>query len=257
MAISRRSFLRTVTACSSLMPWPGFAPAGFDPGLARRPFESSGAVLVDSGEACLLPESLAGYEDGLRVIGSGYTRATAESVPFSPLILVPGLAGGATALTRKLRTFAQHGSVVVIESGAIFQDGPEFEDHRRLLRDDFSVGTEVPVALCEDQPQKQISIGVRGAGEFKRPGGLPLEVLPYIDFLWPIQVKIRDFSRAIPVSVEGGEVVAISGFSVAVRKCMGRGSVVFLGSPAGPSILAADSEARNWLYAVLAQGVRN
>jgi len=254
MTITRRSFLGTVAAYSSVLPWAGFARTGFSRRFARPQFELSGIVLADLKESCRLPESLAGYEFGLKAMGAEYQRVPADSIPFCPLIIVPGLASGGTGITRRIRDMVESGSSVLIESGAIFHDFSEFEDHRRMMRSHFSIDAEPPVVLWEPRGTQSLDrLDLRSNSTPRQPAAGTTASLPYIDYLWPLETKIRDFSRAIPVCSENGEVVAVSpgGVPVAVRRRLGLGSVIFLGSPVGPAILSGDREARKWLHAVV------
>ncbi|GEM_PF-1210773 len=254
MTITRRSFLGTVAAYSSVLPWAGFARSSFGRRFARPQFELSSIVLADLQGSCRLPESLAGYEFGLKAIGAEYQRVPADSIPFCPLIIVPGLASGGTGITRRIRDVAESGSSILIESGALFHDLSEFEDHRRMLRSHFSIDAEPPVALWEHRGAQSLSrLDLSASSTPGQPAAGAIGSLPYIDYLWPFETKIRDFSSAIPVSSENGEVVAVSpgGVPVAVRRRLGLGSVIFLGSPVGPAILSGDREARKWLHAVV------
>lgn len=256
MTITRRSFMGTLAAYPSVLPWAGFGRTGLIRRFAHPQFELSSIVLADLKGSCGLPESLAGYEFGLRAIGAEYQRASADFIPFCPFVIVPGLAGGETGFTRRVRDMAEAGSTALIESGALFHNLSEFEDHRLMMRSYFSIDAEPPVALWRHRGAPSLSrLDQRKGSTPGQPPASPIAALPYIDYLWPVQTKIRDFSRAIPVSSANGEVVAVSpgGDPVAVRRRSGLGSVIFLGSPAGPAILSGDREALNWLQAIVDQ----
>jgi len=109
------------------------------------------------------------------------------------------------------------GGWLIFESGAGFGG---FEAQREMIGRHFGLTIEPPLDLW-------------AAGE----------TVPYIDFHWPIKTKVRDFSRVVPVSVEGAEIIGTAGGKpVAAR----RGTLIFLGSPIGPSLLAGDREAHLW-----------
>ncbi|MGH9454285.1 MAG: hypothetical protein ACRD2O_10000 [Terriglobia bacterium] len=206
-----------------------------------------------------MPESLAGYECGLKAIGASYTTATTESMPFCPLIIVPGFAGGEARGARKIRDLAYRGSTVLIESGALFDDPSEGEAHRRILRSHFSIDTKAPIALRDHREERsKANLATRKLLTLRESIDAPMSSLPYVDFVWPHLTKIRDFSRAVPVYSDDAQVVAVSpgGIPVAVRRRIGRGTMIFLGSPVGPSILAGDPEAREWLYGVVSQSYK-
>ena len=79
------------------------------------------------------------------------------------------------------------------------------------------------------------------------------QAVPYVHYQWPSQAKVRDFSRAIPVSALTGDVIAKAGdLRVARKTRVGKGMLFFLGSPMGPALLGGDSDAGAWLYSVTA-----
>ncbi|MGA2589793.1 MAG: hypothetical protein ABSH32_07760 [Bryobacteraceae bacterium] len=75
---------------------------------------------------------------------------------------------------------------------------------------------------------------------------------PYVDFTWPVEAKIREFFPLVLQPKPGDRVIATyAGKPVAVRRQAGRGSLILLGSPVGPALLAGDPDARRWLASVL------
>jgi hypothetical protein len=74
--------------------------------------------------------------------------------------------------------------------------------------------------------------------------------MPYIAYSWPASAQIRDFSRVVPLgrrSEGAGEIIArVDGLPVALKRRLGRGDLIFLGSPLGPALWAGDAEARRW-----------
>ena len=72
--------------------------------------------------------------------------------------------------------------------------------------------------------------------------------IPYVDFVWPVRAKIREFFPRVCKVRYGDQVIAThAGVPVALR----RGRRILLGSPIGPSLAAGDPDARRWLAAVL------
>jgi len=56
----------------------------------------------------------------------------------------------------------------------------------------------------------------------------------------------------IPVVAERPDVIAWTGLlAVGMKKRVGKGTLVFLGSPLGPALLAGDPEAREWVRSVV------
>ena len=74
------------------------------------------------------------------------------------------------------------------------------------------------------------------------------DYFPYVEYVWPVRVKIREFE---PVALTPGpedEIIAtFSGQPVGLRRRTGDGVLITLGSPLGPIFLAGDPDARRWL----------
>ena len=133
-----------------------------------------------------------------------------------------------------MRRALERGATVILESGAGFTpaDGPEFRVHQGVLRDALQLRVESPVDVWTADAQ------TRG--------------VPYVDFTWPCAAKVRDFSRVVPLGQQEGRIIArINGLPVALTRRVGRGTLVFLGSPVGPALWTGDVEARRWLRDVL------
>lgn len=213
MGITRRHFLGCVA---------GSLTAGLPFAVPRRGEASPGRVILDLREHCGLRESVAGYESALAGLGTGVTtRGTLLIVP-AALDIPPPAVG---AIRRCLRA----GATVLLESGAGFAAGRDFRAHRAVLRDQLGVHIEAPVRL------------------WSRPDA---RGMPYIDYSWPASAQIRDFSRVVPLgrrSEGAGEIIArVDGLPVALKRRLGRGDLIFLGSPLGPALWAGDAEARRW-----------
>jgi hypothetical protein len=71
---------------------------------------------------------------------------------------------------------------------------------------------------------------------------------PYVDFTWPVPVKIREFFPRLLSPRPGDSVIATyAGAPVALR----RGRLILLGSAIGPSLATGDPDAHRWLSNVL------
>lgn len=227
MSISRRGFLGCATGASVL----GLAgAAGLDSSFASPPSPQSGCVLAEPAAGCPLPDSATGYAAALSSSKIPSKRASFQSFPFARTIIVP--AGGATE-ARSLALLKEHlenGSVVLYESAAAFLGSNEFDFHKRVIRSVFGLSLHAPVRLWESADSLKNS--------------------PYIDYHWPVVTKIRDFSRVIPVDAGDGETIAwFHDLPVATRRRIGKGMLVYLGSPLGPHFLSGDREAGCWLRA--------
>jgi len=124
------------------------------------------------------------------------------------------------------------GTRLVIESGSGFLDDPEFVVHQGLLQHYFNIAVLPPVDLWASNVYCHA---------------------PYIDYLWPHATKVRDFSRITPVAANKREIIGWAGdVPVALKRRMGRGELIFLGSPIGPALGAGDLEAARWVQSVVA-----
>ena len=75
---------------------------------------------------------------------------------------------------------------------------------------------------------------------------------PYVDFIWPVRARIREFCPLHLAPAPGDTVIAtFGGKPAALRREVGRGTLILLGSPVGPALLSADPDARRWVAGVL------
>jgi hypothetical protein len=71
---------------------------------------------------------------------------------------------------------------------------------------------------------------------------------PYVEYLWPVRVKIREFAPVKLTPAPGDEIIAtFLGQPVGLRRSVGDGTLITLGSPLGPVFLTGDPDARRWL----------
>jgi hypothetical protein len=71
---------------------------------------------------------------------------------------------------------------------------------------------------------------------------------PYVDYAWPVNVKIREFAPVCIDPVAGDEIIGtLAGKPVALRRKVGSGTLVMIGSALGPVFLTGDADARRWL----------
>ncbi len=144
------------------------------------------------------------------------------------MLIIPAAFEITAGLVGRIHAQLVAGGQVLLESGATFAHLDEFQAHRTELRERWGLEIEPPIDLAR--------------------GGCGRGRVPYVDYDWPCAVKIRDFSRVIPVSASAREVIARAGsVPVALKRQVGRGSLIFLGSPLGPALWAGDAEARRWL----------
>lgn len=246
MKISRRSFLASASAsaanlCFSLKP----ARAA----LRREPEAEPDCIVLDLQSQCALRESLAGYQhasDAAQIV-------TADSFTFSPgrcrLAILPALGAMHSRTLRLVFTLLESGAQVLLESGAAFLSPAEFAAHQRALRDCFDLTIEAPVNLWPQRSADAIADppSYRPLGRAAQTPG----AIPYVQYDWPADAWVRDFSRVLPLSRISGKSAEVIGrvgkFVVAAKKQVGNGMLTFLGSPLGPALRGGDPDARRWL----------
>src|SRR5881397_3866821 len=157
-------------------------------------------VVLDLKGACLR-ESVAGYQ---AVLG--------QIVPRCATLIVPGALEIAASVAREVVTGLRAGATVILESAAGFVAERDFRGQRDILRSVLGVHIDTALQLW--------------------PRGVP-----YIDYNWPFPAKIRDFSRAVRLPRQPGAMIAaVDGVPVALRRRIGRGTLIVLGSPLGPAL---------------------
>ena len=247
---SRRIFLSLATGivATRLPRRTADAPRGH---VAATWLEPPDCVLVDAQQQCALPESLAGYESALAADGARFYRTSAGPLPYSKTIIVPACLALRPEITQEIVAALKGGSRVVLESGAGFAMPSDFAGHQEWLRNYWDVQVEAPVDLW--RPPNDPLAHSRWPGRLTIHNSPLPRGAPYVDFHWPFRTKVRDFSRVLPVSALEEHVVASCGhWSVASKHTKGEGTLVFLGSPLGPALLAGDAEAHRWLRAIIA-----
>ena len=90
------------------------------------------------------------------------------------------------SLARRLREAAWSGASVLIELGLAFVDEPLERAQRFLISEEFDLTLGDVVRLWDDGRSR----------------------VPYVRYLWPIDVWVRDFSSVVAVSGAGWRVIA-------------------------------------------------
>jgi hypothetical protein len=79
----------------------------------------------------------------------------------------------------------------------------------------------------------------------------PSTYFPYVEYSWPVRVKIREFAPVQLTPVAGDEIIAtFMGQPVGLRRRVSDGMLITLGSPIGPVFLTGDPDARRWLNGI-------
>jgi len=246
MRINRRRFLEVSTGAAALFS----AQAGMRGEIKIASQGKRECVLLDLEAQCCLGESFLGYGKILanaRVVSTG---SFPKSIIGCPTVIVPAAGMIDFAGTQYIKESLRAGSLVLFESGGGFLTSVEFARHQQLLERHLKVVADSPVNLWAGEIKHGSN---RRAGQQFSHNAVGNFPAPYIDYNWPIKAKVRDFSRVVPLAEQYGEVIGVMGkLPIALRKRVGKGTLVFLGSPIGPHLHAGDSEAERWLKSVLA-----
>jgi hypothetical protein len=187
-------------------------------GLDTKPADIAGLEII-SEPNCLSEESAAGFRSLIAAKRGCKPRSDIKNV-----ILFCGTSKIDTPHAIGLRERATCGAWIIWECSPVCCNLQNFAKQRRILRDLFGIVLREPIPMSPDQLRK------RGM---------------YIRYRWPCEALIRTFSVVIPVACSDGEMIAHYGrMPIAIRRRIGRGGMVFLGSMLGPNIRAEELEAQ-------------
>lgn len=249
MNISRRDFLGSMTSAAATL-W-SFRPIGLDT-LGSRLEPDLDCVLVDLNSHCTLRESFQGYQVALANEHNHLKGVNLNSRLRCRMAIVPGLGVMGPAVAATLAGLLKAGTNLLLESGAGFLGPSEFASHQNMLDRYFDIAIDPPVNLWSAESTDKAFYTHR-AGRHPRTNRDSREPVPYVNYVWPREAKVRDFSRVIPVSAREGDLIGrVGAFPVALKRRVAMGTLIFLGSPMGPALRAGDSEARSWLRLVSA-----
>ena len=225
--------------------------------------------LMKLDDCCASRESLRGYETALRECGARFVISAPDAVEVAHTVVVPGCVRLDPNAARRLSESLQEGSLVLLESGAGFAGPADFETHQQLLASHFGLDVARPLHLWERAvgegsampPSRRSPQNLRPQIPRRHPAvSHPGARVPYVDYVWPVRAKIRDFSCVVPLSTAASQTAdgaawdvigRAEGWAVAAKRKVGKGIVVFLGSPLGPALWSGDREARGWLRELL------
>jgi hypothetical protein len=230
MELTRRRFLECATGALAMAALPRASrPLGRRRSPGDRGVE---CALLDLEEECCIAESIAGYESALAQLGVSTARTVAPSAPRCAMLIVPAFWRTSPAAGVIIRRSLDDGATVILEAGAVFADadGADFRAHRDSLREELRLDVAAPLSLW---PRRASADGS-----------------PYVDYSWPVAVRVRDFSRVVPVTSHQPRdtiIARVRDVPVALMRRVGSGTLIFLGSPLGPALHSGDAEARQWL----------
>jgi hypothetical protein len=206
-------------------------------------------ALLDLCINCSLRESIRGYRAALATKYQQLSPSEFNSLSQCRVAIAPGVGMMDAVLSSVLSGLLQSGSTLLLESGAGFLSQYEFALHQRMLHQYFDITVDRPVDLWR-KPEYNAIRKPRPA-RYPRNESDNRQAVPYVHYRWPSEAKVRDFSRAIPVSAPTGNAVGkIGDLTVAWKTRLGKGMLIFLGSPMGPALGAGDSDAGAWLHSV-------
>jgi hypothetical protein len=249
MKVSRREFVNTAgcAAAAGLCALPSFGFAAASNPDART---SAGCTLLDLESNCALPESLAGMRTAL---GGEYRRVAEIAFDGTDSVVVVPAAGAVQAETfDSVRKLIEHGTTVLWESGAAFLEPSDFARQQALTLEHFGVSMAQPIDVWSRSASQRLNAEAKNQSA-RNVRAIGHERVPYVEFRWPRETRIRDFSRAIPVSAAKGQAIAHWGeIPIAWRKSLGAGTLIFVGSPIGPALYSGDSDAASLFSAMIA-----
>ena len=159
---------------------------------------------IISDATCLSIESLSGFR-------SLYARSSSN-------IIVAGVQGIAPALASAIWERVNYGSWLVWDHAPHFTSAADRRRQAELLNELFGIRLGEAISASHSEL--------------------------YVRYLWHVPQLVRTFLAYTPVLCSPNEAVATYGnVPVAVRRRVGRGGVVFLGSMLGPQLKAGDREA--------------
>ena len=282
MTTSRREFLGAAAGTVAALPlgWQWISSQdGAMEGPAARAAPPAPAIfgcrLLDLPACCALPESLMGYAQGLRLSPTELAAidfAKLNAASLRSTLIVPGLSAAPPETARRLQAAVDAGARLLVECGALFAGEAQFELHQRMLRSHFALEVQPAIDLWP----ATVSAAAAGAGShhpahyadrfpfrlgrqaFTSLSDISHSRTPYIEYTWPVKTLVRDFSRVVAVTVRLGDTIVAycpspSGdrLPIALKRQVGEGTLIYLGSPVGPVLLGGDAQARTWLRSVL------
>ena len=159
---------------------------------------------IISDASCLSVESLSGF----RSVHAGDAN----------VIIVAGVQSLAPVLAKAICSRVNRGSWLVWDQAPHFVNAADLRMQAKFLNASFGVTMGDPTSVsCSEL---------------------------YVRYSWPVPCLVRTFLTCTPVFCLPNEVIASYGnMPVALRRPIGRGGIVFLGSMLGPQLKAGDREA--------------
>jgi hypothetical protein len=218
--------------------------------LCSSPERALDCALLDLDTHCVLRESLQGYQAALGDKYNHFPEAGLNSKRPCRMAIVPGLGSMDPAMAETLSSLLDAGTHVLLESGAGFLNPADFTAHQKMLYRYFDIEIGAPVELWSRQSAEDALFRHRPQRQPGKKLNSP-ESIPYVNYSWPRQTSVRDFSRVLPVSAKAGDIIGRVGvLPIALKRRTSGGMLIFLGSPLGPALRAGDPQGRSWCLSV-------
>jgi hypothetical protein len=170
------------------------------------------------------------HEDHLLATESarGYSQVLAASTGKSVerCSIVAGLRNLAKREGYLLADAVEKGRWLLIESGTSFATASESSYHRHLMRELFGlqIGLHAPSQDLKDL---------------------------YVTYEWPTRCMVRHFGGAVGIEADDQNVIARAGrMPIAVRMTVGKGGIIYIGTPLGPVLPSGDRDAIELAWAL-------
>ncbi len=158
----------------------------------------------------------------------GYSQVLASSMSKSVdgCSVVAGLRTLAEREGYLLADAVGEGRWLLIESDLCFATASESAYHRHLMRELFGLQLGLPVTSQD------------------------LNDL-YVTYDWPVRCMVRHFGGGVAIEADDDDVIArAGGMPIAVRKTVGKGGIIYIGTPLGPLLTSGDREAIQLAHAL-------
>src|SRR5579863_5903042 len=213
MKISRRTFLDGIGGTTAAL-------FSIHPAETEKRRATSGraidCALLDLNSECALPESLHGYQAALASALHHLPEDWTGNRDRCRLVIVPGLGNIGPTMANALWDSVNDGACLLLESGAGFLAPGEFSVHQKMLDRHFNLCVESPVDLWSEKPPDDTLVS--DCGRYPWIKNDSQEIVPYVSYVWPHKAEVRDFSRAVPVSLQTGDVIgSVGALPVAVK----------------------------------------
>jgi hypothetical protein len=180
-------------------------------------------LLTPSESNPIANESALGYSRLLQSAAYSFEASNQLNSTGFRHIVLPGVRALSTTLAASLHKSAAAGSWLIFESGLCFASKRETEIQRGVLAEVFD-------------------ITIDGTRSTQRGGA---SARSYVHYRWPLPAMAPDFTEWAAIKyADADAIAAFHNEVVAIRRRIGRGGIVFLGSPLGPGLFAADRESQ-------------